>query len=135
MEATLKKQSNFGIYLWLLFFSLLAIGFVYVKGQTEAPEFKEAIDDGFAISVPVMNCNNFKLKDFKTPGKWSKQFRKRGYDLEKVKRTIETGKRESFIDAKGQSLMRITDPISGDWIVLDPYVCEIWMVAPSHFLY
>jgi hypothetical protein len=135
MEATLKTKSNFGIYLWLLLFSLLAIGFVYVKGQTEAPEFADAIESGITITVPVMNCNNFRLKDFKTPGKWSKQFRQRGYDLDKVKRMIESGKRESFIDAKGQSLMRITDPGTGDWIVVDPYTCEIWMVAPSHFLY
>lgn len=96
MDAALKPRSNGLFYLALLVFSILAIGFVFVQRPPDVPEFAEAIDLGIQISAPIMNCNNFRLKDFKTPFKWANQFRKRGFDLDKAKRIMETGTREFF---------------------------------------
>ena len=136
MEATLSKpRSNALFYLLILVFSFLAIGLVFVQSTPDAPEFKDAIESGITIALPVMNCNNFRLKDFKSPVKWSNQFRKRGFDFDKTKRMLESGTREMFTDPQGQRLMRITDPVSKDWMVVDPSKCEIWMVAPSTFLH
>ena len=85
--------------------------------------------------MTLNGCNNFRLKDFKKPGIWRKQFRKRGFTVQKVSEILRHGAKKTYYDTKsGRTMMRMTDPQSGDYIVLDPKKCEIWQIAPSTFL-
>jgi len=121
----------------LMLLLLLAIGALIILniGRDTAPvdAINTAMEQGIAITTPLNGCSNFKLKDFKKPAVWRKQFRKRGFTVDKVKDMLQSGNREFFIDPNGRQMVRIIDPQSGDYLVLDPHNCEIFQIAPAYF--
>lgn len=131
--ATLQPRTKSPL-LYLLFAAILGLGLVYVKKDEPMPGIAEAIDTGITTTTALNGCNNFRLNDFKSPLKWSNQFKKRGFTLERVRDILQHGTKETYIDHLGKTMVRVTDPHSGDFIVIDPLDCKIWQIAPSTFL-
>jgi len=135
---TLNDRSSSPHYIVLLILALiLGLGWMLItKDGPQPDEINDAIDQGITIPTAINGCNNFHLKDFKKPGIWRKQFRKRGFTVQKVSEILRRGAKETYYDTKsGRMMMRMIDPQSGDYIVLDPEKCEIWQIAPSDFLH
>ena len=132
--ATLQPRTTSPLLVFVLLIALLGFGWVYItKDGPIVDEINTAMDTGITIPTTLNGCNNFRLKDFKTPGKWRMQFRKRGFTVQRVKDILQTGTRQTIIDKYGKQMLRITDPKTGDYIVINPLTCEIWHIAPFEF--
>ncbi len=120
-----------------IFALLLCVGlgfFLLLNQDRPVDEISEAMTTGILVSTQSENgCNNFRLKDFKSPGKWRKQFRTRGFSVDRVAQILANGSRQMVTDQFGKQMMKITDQ-TGDYIIVDPKNCEIWQVAPARFL-
>ncbi|WP_282774575.1 hypothetical protein [Phaeodactylibacter xiamenensis] len=78
-------------------------------------------------------CQRLQLLPYKKLSAWRKQFRKRGFTIQKIKDMLKSGRREIFIHPeKGTRFTKIFDP-KGNWIVVDFVDCIIWQVAPYNF--
>ncbi len=84
-------------------------------------------------SVPMFKCDHIKLKDFKSPGKWCKQFVRRNFTAQRIVSIVSTGTAYQYIDEKGNSMVRFECKETGDWIVIDVNTCEIYQIAPNYF--
>lgn len=132
--ATLQPRTKSPLLVFLLLIALLGLGWVHItKDGPIVDEINTAMDTGITIPTTLNGCNNFRLKDFKTPGKWRMQFRKRGFTVQRVSDILRTGAKQMVKDKNGKMMMRITCPKTGDYIVVDPLTCQIWQIAPSEF--
>lgn len=98
-------------------------------------ELAEAYDSGFDHPDPGNNdpCKRLQLLPHKKLSTWRKQFRKRGFTMEKIRDMLINGRRETFTHPqKGISYTKIFDE-KGNWIVVDFIDCLIWQVAPYNF--
>lgn len=78
-------------------------------------------------------CKRLQLLPHKKLSAWKKQFRKRGFTIEKIKDMLLHGRRETFLQPeKNISYTRIYDA-QGNWIIVDFIDCFIWQVAPHNF--
>jgi len=78
-------------------------------------------------------CERLRLLPYKKLSVWRKQFRKRGFTIEKIKDMLRDGRRELFVHPeKGTRYTKIFDP-KGNWIVIDFVDCIVWQVAPHNF--
>lgn len=135
---TTPKSSPLNPRLFLLLLLLAGAGYWIMQCTKDGPvydEINQAIEEGITLSTDLNGCNNYKLRDFKTPGKWRKQFRRRGFSVERIRQMLTGGRAISIVDPKGQSLVRVVDPATNDYLVIDPKTCEIWQVAPASFLH
>ncbi len=103
--------------------------------ETQLNALKEAYENGFDHPDPSGDdpCKRLQLLPHKKLSAWRKQFRKRGFTINKVKDMIINGRREPFTHPqKGVTLTKIFDD-KGNWIVIDFIDCLIWQVAPHNF--
>ncbi len=98
-------------------------------------ELTEAYNSGFDHPDPNQNdpCQRLQLLPYKKLSAWRKQFRKRGFTMEKIKDMLKNGRREPYTHPeKGVTYTKIYDR-QGNWIVVDFLDCLIWQVAPYNF--
>lgn len=104
--------------------------------EVELAELTEAYESGFDHPDPEGNndpCERLRLLPFKKLKAWRKQFRKRGFTMDKIKDILKNGRREAFTHPeKGITYTKIYDQ-QGNWIVVDFVDCLIWQVAPYNF--
>ena len=96
-------------------------------------ELTEAYEHGFNNPEPDDPCTRLQLLPHKKLSAWRKQFRKRGFTMEKIKEMLAHGRRVPFTHPeKGVTYTKIFDA-KGNWIVVDFVDCLIWQVAPYNF--
>lgn len=130
------RSRNGGAPFYLVIGLVLAALFIS-KMTKDGPiydEINEAMDTGIVVPVTINGCHNFKLKDFKTPGRWRRQLRKRGFTLERLAGILTWGRQEWITDKNGRRMMRVYDKSSNDFVVVDPFTCQIWQIGPASFL-
>ena len=94
-----------------------------------------AYEQGFDHPQPDGDdpCQRLRLLPYKKLSAWRRQFRKRGFTIQKIKNMLKSGRREIFVHPeKGTRYTKIFDP-KGNWIVIDFVDCVIWQVAPHNF--
>jgi hypothetical protein len=64
--------------------------------------------------------------------KWVQQFTKRGFTVDKVRATLETGTRATYSHPSGSNFTRIVHP-DGSSVIVDFVDCIIWQLAPADF--
>ena len=77
-------------------------------------------------------CRRLKLLGLKKLSKWVNQFKHRGFTVEKIKETLETGTRMVYNHRSGTNFTRIVHP-DGSCIIVDFVDCVIWQIAPGDF--
>lgn len=98
-------------------------------------ELTEAYEHGFDHPDPGGEdpCERLRLLPHKKLSAWRRQFRKRGFTMEKVRDMLRTGRREVYTHpTKGNRYTKIYDA-RGNWIVVDFVDCIVWQVAPYNF--
>jgi len=104
--------------------------------EAELAELTEAYESGFDHPDPAGGndpCERLRLLPYKKLRAWRKQFRKRGFTMDKIKNILKNGRREAFTHPKkGLTYTKIYDQ-QGNWIVVDFVDCLIWQVAPYNF--
>ena len=96
-------------------------------------ELEEACLNGFNNPEPNDPCTRLQMLPFKQLSTWKKQFRKRGFTMDKIKGMLSNGRREPFTHPeKGVTYTKIYDQ-QGNWIVVDFVDCLVWQVAPHNF--
>lgn len=132
----------------ILSFTLLSLLLLYYLVQANVPkdaeitltptqitEIETAYTDGFELNSDNEDpCEKLKLQAYKKLSVWKRQFRRRGFTIEKIKKMLQTGRREYFAHPKTPEITRtkIFDD-TGNWIVVDFVDCIIWQIAPSNF--
>lgn len=107
------------------------VGIELTDAQLAALE--DAYLHGFNNPEPNDPCKRLQMLPFKKLSAWRKQFRKRGFTMEKIKDMLANGRREAFTHPeKGVTYTRIFDR-QGNWIVVDFMDCMVWQVAPYNF--
>lgn len=94
-----------------------------------------AYEQGFDHPQPDGDdpCERLRLLPYKKLSAWRKQFRKRGFTIQKIKDMLKSGRREIYLHPeKGTRYTKIFD-LKGNWIVVDFVDCVIWQVAPYNF--
>ncbi|MCO6493036.1 MAG: hypothetical protein J5I98_31745 [Phaeodactylibacter sp.] len=101
--------------------------------DAQVTELTEAYEHGFNNPEPDDPCKRLQLLPYKKLSAWRKQFRKRGFTVEKIKDMLANGRRVPFTHPeKGVTYTKIFDA-TGNWIVVDFVDCLIWQVAPYNF--
>ena len=101
--------------------------------DAQLAELTEAYEHGFNNPEPDDPCTRLQLLPYKKLSAWRKQFRKRGFTMEKIKEMLAHGRRVPFTHPeKGVTYTKIFDA-KGNWIVVDFVDCIIWQVAPYNF--
>jgi hypothetical protein len=101
--------------------------------DAQLAELEEAFKQGFENPEPNDPCKRLQFLAYKKLSKWRKQFRKRGFTMEKIKDMLVNGKREAFTHPqKGVTFTKIYDN-RGNWIVVDFVDCIVYQVAPYNF--
>lgn len=132
----------------ILSFTLLSLLLLYYLVQAKVPkdaeinltpdqitEIETAYSDGFEFNSDDEDpCEKLKLQTYKKLSAWKRQFRRRGFTIEKIRKMLQTGRREAFAHPKTPEITRtkIFDD-TGNWIVVDFVDCIIWQIAPSNF--
>jgi len=132
----------------ILILTLLSLLLLYYLVQTQVPkdaeitltpvqltEIETAYTEGFEFNSNNEDpCERLKLQAHKKLSDWKRQFRRRGFTIEKIKHMLRTGKREAFVHPKTPDITRtkIFDD-TGNWIIIDFADCIIWQIAPSNF--
>ncbi len=143
--TTIQYPFPFGV---ILSFTLLSLLLLYYLVQAKAPkdveitltptqiiEIEAAYTDGFEYNSNNEDpCEKLKLQTYKKLSDWKRQFRRRGFTIEKSKDMLRTGRRQVFAHHKTRDVTRtkIFDDI-GNWIIVDFVDCIIWQIAPSSF--
>jgi hypothetical protein len=89
--------------------------------EADIAAITQAYQFGFDHPEPKGNdpCRRLQLLPHKKLSAWRKQFRKRGFTVDKIKDMLRTGRREAFAHPeKGTTFTKIYDP-QGNWIVVD----------------
>lgn len=101
--------------------------------DVQLAELDDAYLNGFDNPEPNDPCKRLQLLPFKKLSTWQKQFRKRGFTMDKIRDMLANGRREPFTHPeKGVTYTRIYDQ-QGNWIVVDFIDCLVWQVAPYNF--
>lgn len=103
--------------------------------DAQLAELEQAYQEGFDHPDPNGEdpCQQLRLLPYKKLSTWRKQFRKRGFTVQKIKDMLKSGRREIFVHPeKGTRYTKIFDP-KGNWIVVDFVDCIVWQVAPHNF--
>lgn len=127
-----------GLFLLLLYYLLQAkvpkdAGITLTPAQIT--EIEAAYTNGFEFNSGDEDpCEKLKLQTYKKLSVWKRQFRRRGFTIEKIKKMLQTGRREKFAHPKTPEITRtkIYDD-TGNWIVVDFVDCIVWQIAPSNF--
>ncbi len=98
--------------------------------QVEA--ITELYNDGIEFSNPNDPCQKLKLLGLKKLNKWVYQFKKRGFTVDKIKKILEIGSRQTHSHPSGSNFTRIIHP-DGSSIIVDFVNCVIWQIAPADF--
>ncbi len=103
--------------------------------EEQLSELASAYESGFDHPDPKKDdpCKRLQLLPYKKLSTWRKQFRKRGFTMEKIKHILQYGRREAYTHPeKAVPYTKIFDE-QGNWIVVDFIDCIIWQVAPYNF--
>lgn len=143
--VTIQHPFPFGTILSFILLSLLLLYYLVqakvpkdaeiTLTPTQVAEIEAAYTDGFEFNSNNENpCERLKLQTYKKLGDWKRQFRRRGFTIEKIKDMLRTGRRETFAHPKTPNITRtkIFDD-TGNWIIVDFVNCVIWQIAPSNF--
>jgi hypothetical protein len=103
--------------------------------ESQLDELQEAYESGFDHPDPEEGdpCTRLQMLPYKKFSTWKKQFQKRGFTMEKIRKMLTKGRRELYTHPeKGVTYTKIFDT-RGNWIVIDFVDCILWQVAPYNF--
>lgn len=97
---------------------------------------KKDVEVGMTVGYYVdafHDCPSLILKSFKSKDKWLDQFRTRNFTAKKIKHILTCGTATRYLDPEGNQMVRIVDPNTGEWIIINPLTCEIYQISPPEF--
>ena len=102
--------------------------------SAQASSLDAAYRSGFPNPNDDDPCERLRMLPQKTLKVWRKQFRKRGFTVEKIQHMLKKGRRERFTHPQkpGTPKTKIYDE-KGNWIVVDFADCILYQVAPHNF--